>query len=80
MCDNSTIEFADKPPLKTPMCYSINQVEVLQLLGNYTFASRSRRFYPNGYIAYKEARAVFPRRGVKNSDVLAWTTTISLYG
>ena len=40
MCDNSTIEFADKPPLKTPMCYSINQVEVLQNLGKYTFVSQ----------------------------------------
>ena len=40
MCDNITIEFADKPPLKTPICYSINQTEVLQNLGNYTFASQ----------------------------------------
>ena len=30
MCDNSTIQFADKPPLRTPMCYSINQVVVLR--------------------------------------------------
>ena len=40
MCDNSTIEFADKPPIKTPICYSINQVELLQNIGNYTFAAQ----------------------------------------
>ena len=35
----STIELASKPPLKTPMCYSFNQIEILQTLGNYTFAA-----------------------------------------
>ena len=35
MCDTSTIELVDKPPLETPICYSINQVEILQNLGNY---------------------------------------------
>ena len=35
MCEASTTEFADKPPLKTPMSYSINQVEILQKIGNY---------------------------------------------
>ena len=34
----STIEFASKPPLKTPMCYSVIQIGILQFLGNYTFA------------------------------------------
>ena len=34
MCESSTIEFVDKPPLKTSICYSINQVEV-----SYTFAA-----------------------------------------
>ena len=37
--ETSTIEFANIPPLKTPICYSINQVEILQALGNYTFAA-----------------------------------------
>ena len=37
--DASTVEFASKPPLKTPMCYSIAQTEKLQSLGNYTFAA-----------------------------------------
>ena len=31
---------ADKPPIKTPVCYSMNQIEVLQTLGNVTFASQ----------------------------------------
>ena len=31
VCDNSTVEFADKPPLKAAMCISINQVEVLKI-------------------------------------------------
>ena len=35
----STVEFASKPPLKTPMCYSINQIEISQTLGNNTFAA-----------------------------------------
>ena len=40
MCKSSTIEFADKPPLKTPRCYSINQVEILQNSVNDTFAAQ----------------------------------------
>ena len=35
----STIESASKTPLKTPMCYSNDQFEILQTLGNYTFAA-----------------------------------------
>ena len=35
----STFEFASKPPLKTPMWYSVNQIEILRTLGNYTFAA-----------------------------------------
>ena len=35
MCKASTTEFVDKPPLKTPMSYSINQVEILRKLENY---------------------------------------------
>ena len=31
---------ANQPPLKIPMCYSVNQFEVLQTLGNFTFASQ----------------------------------------
>ena len=31
---------ANQPPIKTPICYSVNQIEVLQTLGNYTFASQ----------------------------------------
>ena len=31
---------ANQPPLKIPMCYSVNQIEVLQTLGNFTFASQ----------------------------------------
>ena len=34
------IEAANQPPLKAPMCYSINQIEVIQTLGNHTFASQ----------------------------------------
>ena len=39
-CEQSTIEFAYKPPLKTPICYSITQIEILQRPGNYTFAAQ----------------------------------------
>ena len=39
-CDvASTIEFASKPPLKTPMFHLINQIDFLQTLGNYTSAA-----------------------------------------
>ena len=31
---------ANQPPIKTPICYSVNQIEVLQTLGNYTFAAQ----------------------------------------
>ena len=31
---------ANQPPLKIPMCYSVNQIEVLQTLNNFTFASQ----------------------------------------
>ena len=37
--DASTFEFANKPPLKIPNCYSVNQTKILQTLGNYTFAA-----------------------------------------
>ena len=37
--DASTLEFANKPPLKIPICYSVNQAEILQTLGNYTIAA-----------------------------------------
>ena len=30
---------ANQPPIKTPICYSVNQIEVLHMLGNYTLAS-----------------------------------------
>ena len=30
---------ANKPPIKAPICYSVNQIEVLQTLGNFTFAA-----------------------------------------
>ena len=34
------MRMADQPPIKTPICYSINQIEVLQTLGNVTCASQ----------------------------------------
>ena len=39
-CNTSTIQFADKSPLKTPFSCSINQIEILQNLENYTFAAQ----------------------------------------
>ena len=33
------LQMANQPPIKTPICYSINQIEVLQKLGNLTFAA-----------------------------------------
>ena len=38
--ETSTNAFADKPPIKTLVCFSINQIEVLENLGNYTFAAQ----------------------------------------
>ena len=32
------IDPANQPPMKLPICYSINQMELLQQLGNHTFA------------------------------------------
>ena len=37
---DTKIEAANKPPIKTPTCYSVNQIEVLQTIGNYTFAAQ----------------------------------------
>ena len=37
---NELMRLADQPPIKKPICYSVNQIEVLQTLGNFTFASR----------------------------------------
>ena len=42
-CEQSTTEFADKLPLKTPICYSINQIEILQNLGTICPLLQSRR-------------------------------------
>ena len=45
--ENSTIAFAVKPPIKTPVCHSVNQVEILQNLGNYKIVSQ---FEADGFI------------------------------
>ena len=37
--ENSTIDVANNPPLKTPICFSTNKVEIRQALGSYTFAA-----------------------------------------
>ena len=37
---NEIIQAANQPPRKVPICYSVNQIEVLQTPGNYTFASQ----------------------------------------
>ena len=33
------IQVADQPPIKTPVCYTKHQIEVLQTLGKFTFAA-----------------------------------------
>ena len=38
---DTIIEVANNQRLKTPICYSVNQVEVLQTLGNYTFVAQN---------------------------------------
>ena len=52
------IEFANQPPLKAPICYSINQIEVIQILGNHTFASQyeADEFLPKKHKIDKKAR------------------------
>ena len=37
---DTIIEAANKPPKKTRICYSVNQIEGLQMLGNYTFVAQ----------------------------------------
>ena len=37
---DTIIEAANKPPIKTRICYSVNQIEGLQMLGNYTFVAQ----------------------------------------
>ena len=39
--NNALMLTADKPPIKTPQSYSINQIEVLQYPGAFTFASQN---------------------------------------
>ena len=39
--NNALMLKADKPPIKTPQSYSINQIEVLQSPGAFTFASQN---------------------------------------
>ena len=36
-------QIANQPPTKTPAGYSINQIELLQTLGNFTFAAQYER-------------------------------------
>ena len=38
--NDDIIQAANIPPIKSPICYSINQIEVLQQLGNHTFAAQ----------------------------------------
>ena len=37
---NEIIQAANQPPRKVPICYSVNQIELLQTPGNYTFATQ----------------------------------------
>ena len=39
--NEENIEAANQPPIKVQICYSFNQIEFLQSLGNLTFASRN---------------------------------------
>ena len=39
MCEDFNF-VANKPPIKTSVCYTVNQVEALQTLSNFTFASQ----------------------------------------
>ena len=71
--EQSTIGFADRPPLKTPICNSINQIEILQNLGNYTFAAQldADIFLQKVIALVKSPEAaklvVYPPRGEKSS-------------
>ena len=51
-CDANTVAFANKLLLKTPIYYLVNQVEILQTLGNYTVA------------AYLESDELFLKNGL----------------
>ena len=33
------MQVADQPPIKTPVCYTEHQIEVLQTLGKFTFVA-----------------------------------------
>ena len=80
-CEQSTIDFADKPPLKTPICYSINQIEILQNLGNCTFAAQfeAENFLQKVIALEKSLEAaklaVYPLPGEKSSAVSVSTRT-----
>ena len=67
---------ADKPPIKTPVCYSVNQIEVLQTLGNFTFASQyeTDEFLQKKLNLMKKPdstkKTASPHRGERNSEAL----------
>ena len=81
-CEQSTIEFAEKPLLKTPICYSIIQIEILQNLRNYTFAAQFEAddFLQKVIALVKKPVAAkisrLPARGEKNSVASVSTQTI----
>ena len=66
---------ADQLPTKLPVCYSINQIEVLQILGNFTFASQyeTDEFLQKNILLIKKHDSTkinrHPRLGVKTSAV-----------
>ena len=37
---DTIIEAASKPPIRKPICYSVNQIEVLRTIENYLFAAQ----------------------------------------
>ena len=57
----TTIETIRQLPMNGSTCYCLNQIEVLQTLGNYTFASRygtdeflQKSYQPNQKVRYNQ--------------------------
>ena len=81
MCERSTIEFAHKPPMETPMCHSIDQMESLQNNGIKPLQlilrpmTLSRKLFLSKRSASQQKSIASLRSGAKILDVSVWTTT-----
>ena len=83
---NELIDAANQPPMKNLICYSVNQIDVLQQSGNHTFVSQfeSDEFMQKFIGLLKSQKQLKPaaslHRGAKSTDAQFRLERFCIYG